>query len=513
MEKRFTAKTDDNSISEAPGIKTRLILVIVSGMLILGIGIAAAIAVSAKKKAQPALTQTSESTVQTSVTESTNAPVTKFDAEYPEGKVPTDCMSLEWGMLPADVKVKFPDFINESVPAMTDERNTVNLTYPRRADVGGFAFSSVMLSVDRTDGLYAFSYFLDKDQYSGVLSALTDEYGKPIYKSGDSAYWEIDDQILINLTVRTSDTDGKEYTFLQYINTNEPKATVKPDVTPDIRLGMTADEARKKISINKASTAADGTETYISRKRYDFSSDNNLGKYAVANASAVILNFDPRADLVSYSFIMRGDHLYETREKLAKDYGNPTLNRDYSSEWSVSDGNAVIMVTYGRMTGSGRGFATEIRYSISPDGYKMQEMVKAVGRATAKGTTYQQLKYELGKYDPADKVSKGNGTVTFYNKSDAEIVIFGMKVVSIEIELNKNAVTDVYYNFDGSSYQTLKKNIESNYGPGESKLNYKNRIHRVLWQPNNADKNKFTKIMLDYVNLKNNPKARVHYYG
>lgn len=513
MEKRFTAKTDDNSLSEAPDKKTRLVLVIVSGVLILVIGIAAAVAVSASKKAKPSESTTSVTTEQTSVTDPTNAPVTRFGAQYPEGKVPTDCMSLKWGMMPADIKIEFPDFINESVPALADERNTVNLTYPRKAEIGGFSFSNVMLSVDRTDGLYAFSYFLDRDRYTEVLSALNDEYGKPVYKSGDSAYWEIEEQVLINLTVRTSDTDGKEYTFLQYINTNEPKATVKPDISPDIRLGMTVDDARKKIIMSKTSTAVYGTETYISQKRYDFSTDNNLGKYAVGNASAVLLNFDPRADLVSYSFIMKGDHLYEIREKLAKEYGNPTLNRDYSSEWNVSDGNAVIMVTYGRMTGSGRGFATEIRYSISPDGYKEQELVKAVGRATAKGTTYAAIKEELGKYNLADKVTKGNGTVTFVNKDNAGIVVFGMKVVSVEIELKKNVVTDVYYNFDGSAYQTLKKNIESTYGPGEAKLNYKNRIHRVQWQPNKVEDNKFTKVMLDYVNLKTNPKARVHYYG
>lgn len=66
MEKRFTAKTDDNSISEAPDRKTRLILVIVSGVIVLGIGIAAAIAVSVRKKEQPVPSVTSETTQQTS---------------------------------------------------------------------------------------------------------------------------------------------------------------------------------------------------------------------------------------------------------------------------------------------------------------------------------------------------------------------------------------------------------------------------------------------------------------
>lgn len=512
MEKRFTAKTDDNSLSEAPDIKTRLILVIVSAVLILGIGIAAVIAFSAKKAAEPDSSSTYGSSQQTSATDHTNAPVTKFGSEYPEGRVPTDCMVLEWGMMPNEIKNSFPDVSNEAASALLEEKDTVNLTYSRNASVGGFAFSQVMLSADKNDGLYAFSYLLDKDQYSAVLAALTEEYGKPIFKSGGSAYWELGNQVLLNLVLRTSATDGKEYSFLQYVSTKEPKATVKPDKSPDIKLGMTPDDARKKIAMSRGRISADGTETYISEKRFDFSSDAKLGKYAVADASAVILSFDPKADLIAYSFVMRGDYLYEIREKLANEYGNPSLNRDYSSEWNVWDDKAVITVTYGRMTGSGRGFATEVKYSVSPDGYKAQEFVKAVGRATRRGTKYSDLKAELGKYNPNEKISKGKGTMSIMNTDYADIVIFGMKVRSVEIEFRKNVVTDVYYIFDGNAYETLKKNIESNYGAGESKLNYKDRIHRVLWRPKATQNNKFSKIMLDYVNLKVNPKCRVHYY-
>lgn len=513
MEKRFTAKTDDNSLSEAPDIKTRLILVIVTGVLILGIGIAAAVAISMKKNTEPETSQSGTSSQQTSAVDPTDAPVTKFGSEYPEGRVPTDCMILNWGMMPTEVKFKFPDVVNEELSTTSDESNTVYLTYGCKASVGGFGFSLVMLSVDKTDGLYAFTYLLDKDKYSEVLSALTEEYGKPLYKSGESVYWDLENDVLLNLTVRISNADRKEHAFLQYINTKEPKSTVKPDMSPEIKLGMTADDARRKLPVSKAATAVDGTVTYLSEKNYDFSSDANLGKFAAASASAVLLNFDPRADLTSYAFVMRGDYLYEIREKLAKEYGNPALNRDYSSQWNVWDGKAFITVTYGRMTGCGRGFATEVRYSISPDGYKAQEMVKAVGRATRKGTTYKQLKDEIGKYGPAEKVTKGKGTVTLINQDYADIIIFGMKIRSVEIEINKNVVTDVYYIFDGSAYQTLKKNIESNYGTGEAKLNYKDRIHRVQWQPKATENNKFTKLMLDYVNLKVNPKARVHYYG
>ena len=513
MEKRFTAKTDDNSLSEAPDKKTRLILVIASGVLILGIGIAAAVAMSLKKAEVPKTSDSSTSRQETTAPDPTDAPVTKFGAEYPEGRVPTDCMILEWGMMPAEVKFKFPDVLSEELSTLTDESNTVNLTYSLKASVGGFGFSHVMLGIDKSDGLYAFSYFLDKDQYSAVLSALTDEYGKPLYKSGESVYWDLDDQVLMNLNVRSFDTDGNAHTVLQYIYTKEPKTMVKPDMSPDIKFGMTTEDARRKLLISNSVTSADGTVTFISKKNYDFSSDSNLGKFAAATASSAILNFDPKADLTSYAFIMKGDYLYEIREKLANAYGNPSLNRDYSSQWNVWDGKAYITVTYGRMTGSGRGFATEIRYSISPEGYKAQELVKAVGRATRKGTTYKQLKEEIGKYGPAEKIIKGKGTVTLINKDNADIIVFGMKIRSVEIELNKNKVTDVYYIFDGNAYQTLKKNIESNYGTGETKLNYKDRIHRVQWQPKTTENNKFTKLMLDYVNLKVNPKARVHYYG
>ena len=128
MEKRFTAKTEDNSISEAPDRKTRLILVIVSGVIVLGIGIAAAIAVSARKKEQPVPSVTSETTKQTSAPESTDAPVTRFDTKYPEGKVPTDCMSLNWGMLPTEIRFKYPDVSYEAASTISDEINTLNMT-------------------------------------------------------------------------------------------------------------------------------------------------------------------------------------------------------------------------------------------------------------------------------------------------------------------------------------------------------------------------------------------------
>ena len=45
MEKRFTAKTEDNSISDAPDRKAGLVLLIISGALILAIGFAVAAAV------------------------------------------------------------------------------------------------------------------------------------------------------------------------------------------------------------------------------------------------------------------------------------------------------------------------------------------------------------------------------------------------------------------------------------------------------------------------------------
>ena len=513
MEKRFTAKTDDSNITEAPDTKTRLILVIVSAVLILGIGTAAAVAVMSKKNESTAESSSDITSQQTSASDTTDAPVTKIGGEYPDGKVPTDCMELSWGIPASEIKYRYPDVLSETPSSISDEKDTVNLIYERRASIGGFGFTSVMISADKTDGLYAFSYFLEKEQYQAVLSALNEEFGKPIYSSGNSAYWESDERVLLNLTFRISDADGKEYTLLQYIDTKEQTASVKPDTAPEIRLGMTVADARRKISMESNSVYPGGAETFISAKRYDFSSDTNLGKFAASYASAVLLNFDPKADLTSYSFVMRGDHLYEVREKLAQQYGNPSLNRDYSSEWNVNDGRAVISVTYGRMTGSGRGFATELRYSISPEGLKYQNFVKAVGRATGKGTTLVQLREEIGQYGPAENIKKGTGTVTLINKDNADIIVFGMRVISVEIEIKKNAVSGVYYIFDGSAYQTLKKNIETSYGSGEPKLNYKDRIHRYQWKPNITEDNKFTRMMLDFVNLKHNPKTRIYYYN
>lgn len=513
MEKRFTAKADDNNISEAPDTRTRLVLVAVSAALILGIGAAAVFAIRLNRNERIAASSTDNSSQQTNASDAADVPVTKIGGEYPDGTVPTDCMNLMWGLPASEIKLKYPDVLSENPSSISDEKNTVNLIYERKASIGGFDFTSVMLSSDKLDGLYAFSYFLDKEQYQAILDALNEEYGKPVYRSGNSAYWELDERVLMNLTFRISDADGKEYAFLQYIDTKEPKATVKPDTAPELKLGMTQADARRKISMESNSVSPGGTETFISEKRYDFSSDANLGKFAAAYASAVLLNFDPKADLTSYSFVMRGDYLYEVREKLAQQYGNPSLNRDYSSEWNVSDGRAAITVSYGRMTGSGRGFATEIRYSISPDGLKYQELVKAVGRATGKGTKLAKLREEIGQYGPAENIKKGKGTVTLINKDNADIIVFGMRVISVEIEINKNAVTGVYYVFDGSAYQALKKSIETSYGAGEAKLNFKDRIHRYQWKPNITEDNKYTRMMLDFVNLKHNPKARIYYYS
>lgn len=513
MEKRFTAKTDDNSISEAPNTRARLALVVFSVLLILGIGTAAGFAVSFRKNERHAESSSVTTSQQTSASDTTDAPVTKIDGEYPDGTVPTVCMELKWGTPASEIKFKYPDVLSETPSSFSDEKNTVNLIYERSASIGGFGFKNVMLSADKAGGLYAFSYFLDKEQYQAVFSVLNETYGKPKYKSGNSAYWESDERILVNLTLRFSDADGKEYAFLQYIDTKEPKAVVKPDTAPEIRLGMTVNDARRKISMESSSVYPGGTETYISEKRYDFSSDSNLGKFAAEYASAVLLNFDSKADLTSYSFVMKGDHLYEVREKLAIQYGNPSLNRDYSSEWTVDDGRAVISVTYGRMTGCGRGFATELRYSISPEGLKYQNFVKAVGRATGKGTTLVQLREEIGQYGPAENIRKGTGTVTLINKDNADLIVFGMRVISVEIEIKKNVVTGVYYIYDGGAYQSLKKNIETSYGTGEAKLNFKDRIHRYQWKPNITDDNKYSRMMLDFVNLKHNPKARIYYYN
>ena len=141
-------------------------------------------------------------------------------------------------------------------------------------------------------------------------------------------------------------------------------------------------------------------------------------------------------------------------------------------------------------------------------------MVKAVGRATRKGLKYSEVMNEIGKYNPAENINKkGNGTMTFLNRDGADIIVFGIRVRSVEIEFAKNKVTDVYYIFDGSSYDALKMNIETNYGPGEPKLRFKDRIKRVLWQPKTTENNKFSRLMLDYLQMKVNPKCRVHYYG
>ena len=517
MEKRFTAKTEDNSISDTPDRKTGLVLLAISGALIVAIGFAVAAAVKINKNAKTTET-TGESSSQ-AVTEpsASNVPAEYFGGAYPDGTVPTDIMALAWGTPSAEIKVKYPDVLSEDPSSLKNEANTVNLTYTRRARVGGFDFSHVVLSIDRKDGLYAFSYLLDRERYDEVKEALNEEFGKPVFKSGDSSYWNLDGDVLMYLTVRTVEADKMEHTFLQYIYVKETKSTSTPVKTPVLTLGMTAEEVRKrKMNIEKFETSLDGSETYIAEREYDISSDSNLGKFAPANAyaSAVLLYFDPKVDLTSYSFVVKGDHLYEVREKLASEYGNPSINRDFSSQWNLNDGKAYITVSYGRMSGSGRGFGTEIRYTCTTEKYNALEKVKAVGRATRKGMKYKAVKSEIGKYRPAENINKkGNGTMTLINSDGADIIVFGVRVRSIEIEFKKNVVTDVYYIFDGSSYESIKMNIETNYGPGEAKLRFKDHIKRYLWQPKTTENNKFTKIMLDYVQLKTNPKCRVHYYG
>ena len=85
MEKRFTAKTEDNSISDAPDRKAGLVLLIISGVIILVICFAVAAAVKINKNAKATQT-TAESTSQ-SVTETTKAdvPVEYFGGTYPDG--------------------------------------------------------------------------------------------------------------------------------------------------------------------------------------------------------------------------------------------------------------------------------------------------------------------------------------------------------------------------------------------------------------------------------------------
>lgn len=517
MEKRFTAKTEDNSISDAPDRKAGLVLLIISGALILAIGFAVAAAVKIKNNAK-ASESTGETTSQTATEPSQSAvPVEYFGGTYPDGTVPTDIMSLSWGAPSSEIKVKYPDVLSEDPSSLKNEADTVNLTYSRKARVGGFDFSHVVLSVDRREGLYAFSYLLDKDRYAEVKEALGEEFGKPVFRSGDSSYWNLEGDVLMYLTLRTVEADKQEHTFLQYIYVKEKKSSSVPPKTPVLTLGMTVEEVRKrKMNAEKFETALDGTETYIVNREYDISSDTNLGKFAPADtyASAVFLYFDPKVDLTSYSFVVKGDHLYEVREKIANEYGNPSIIRDFSSQWNLNDGKAYITVSYGRMSGSGRGFGTEIRYTCTTEKYNALEKVKAVGRATRKGMKYKAVKSEIGKYRPAENINKkGNGTMTLINNDGADIIVFGVRVRSVEIEFRKNVVTDVYYIFDGSSYESIKMNIETNYGPGEAKLRFKDHIKRYLWQPKTTENNKFTKIMLDYVQLKTNPKCRVHYYG
>ena len=515
MEKRFNAKTEDNIVSDTPDRKAGIILLIVSVVLILGIGIAAAAAMNKHKNSVPEESETIKTSQTSNTNESSPVKYASFKGSYPEGSVPADCMDLKWGTPAFDIKIKYPDVLSENASNSSDEKNTTYISYLGKTKVGGFDCSIVTLSADKADGLYAFSYLLEKEKYGEILEALTYEYGKPVFRSGDSAYWDLGDQTLLYLTVRTADADRVEHTFLQYIYTKEAQTPEKADKMPAIKLGMTIGEIeKKKMSMTKADVTADGTETYVSDKAYDVTSDSSIGQFAPlkANASAVVLKMDPRADLTAYSFIFRGDHLYEIREKVAETYGNPSENRDFSSQWNLYDGRGVITVSYGRMNGSGRGFATELRYSCSTQEYKALELIKSIGRATRKGLTYTEVSEELGKYYPSENIDKkGNGTMTYINNDGIDIVVFGVRIRSVEIEFKKNVVTGVYYLFDGKAYDTLKSNIEVNYGGGSNKSKYKDHIRRVQWHPKNTE-NKFSRLMLDYVNLKVNPKARVHYF-
>ena len=508
MEKRFTSKQEDNNVQDTPDQKTRMTLLIVSGVLILGISIAVIVAMVIRGMNKP---EPGGETTQMSTTGETDVPGSSFGAVFPEGVVPTQCMSLKWKMSASDIKVEYPDILSEAPSTLEDEKNTVNISYSRKSQIGGFDFSIVTVSADKADGLYAFSYLLDKDRYSDILAALTEEFDKPVFKSGESAYWEMEGDVLVYLTVRVTEVDGKEHSFLQYIYTKEAEKTEKPDVFPSLKLGMTVKDVQKLIKIQKSDTAADGTETYTTGKEYDISQDPNMGRFTSGKASNVFLSFNPRIDLYAYSFIIPGNHLYDIREKLAREYGNPVENRDYSSQWNVLTDQAVITVTFGRMRGSGRGFATEIKYSCSAEGYRTKDLIKAVGRATRKGLTYQEVKDEIGMYNPSERITKGTGTITLVNYEAADIIVFGVRIRSVEIEFTKNKVTAARYIFDGSAYDALKRNIEQTYGSGRTQKDYKDSTNRVLWYPEPSETLTFNKILLDTVKTKSSTRARLRF--
>lgn len=518
MEKRFSSKSDDSHLSEATGQVGRIALLVVSVVLIFGIAVAAVVAGANYSKVVARQTET-EMTSEASATESNPSQTTEtkktvtFRNSLPKTEVPADSMQLKWGMSVADIKTKYYVFLSEEPSTLADEKDTVNITYELKGQIGGFDYTHVILGTDTSEGLYAFTYLFDKSDFAEISEALTDEYGRPKYRSDNSIYWDYDDNVLMYLTMRLG-VGGRDYTLLQFINVKEPKASEKNDKSPVITLGMTIDDVKnRKLTVNKLETSLDGTETYMSEKSYDVTSDDRLGKFAPTKASKILLFFDPRADLTSYSFVIPGDFLYEIREKLATEYGSPQVNRDYSSQWNTFDGKATVTVTYGRMSGSGRGFATEIRYSCTPSEYQALEMIKAVGRATRKGMKYTDVKNEIGKYNPSEKINKkGTGTMTLINSDNNNILIFGVRIRSVEIEFVKNKVTEVYYIFDGGSYDALKRNIETNYGGGSKKNKFKDRIKRVLWQPKTTDENQFSRLMLDYLDQKTNPKCRVHYY-
>jgi hypothetical protein len=149
MEKRFTSKQEDNNVQDTPDQKTRMTLLIVSGVLILGISIAVIVAMVIRGMNKP---EPGGETTQMSTTGETDVPGSSFGAVFPEGVVPTQCMSLKWKMSASDIKVEYPDILSEAPSTLEDEKNTVNISYSRKSQIGGFDFSIVTVSADKADG-------------------------------------------------------------------------------------------------------------------------------------------------------------------------------------------------------------------------------------------------------------------------------------------------------------------------------------------------------------------------
>ena len=85
-------------------------LLIVSGVLILGISIAVIVAMVIRGMNKP---EPGGETTQMSTTGETDVPGSSFGAVFPEGVVPTQCMSLKWKMSASDIKVEYPDILSE----------------------------------------------------------------------------------------------------------------------------------------------------------------------------------------------------------------------------------------------------------------------------------------------------------------------------------------------------------------------------------------------------------------